>query len=58
MVWTEIYSVIKGGLNSSSYYQGYLPKNVYINHDASEFLSLHEKKTVYYIFLEYEKWKS
>ena len=58
VVWTEIYSVIKGGLSSSHYYMGYLPRHIYIKDEASSFLNLNEKKTIYYLFLEYEKWKA
>ncbi|CDW72543.1 lupus brain antigen [Stylonychia lemnae] len=58
LVWTEIYSVIKGGMQSGLYYMGYLPRDVYIKEEASEFLYLDEKKAIYYIFLEYEKWKA
>ena len=57
LVWTEIYSVIKGGMQSASYYMGYLPRHIYLS-EASEFLYLNERKAIYYIFLEYEKWKS
>lgn len=58
LIWTEIYSVIKGGLKSCEYYMGYLPKHIYVKNEASDFLNINEKKTIYYIFLQYEKWKS
>ena len=58
LVWTEIFSTIKGGIRSCQFYMGYLPRHIYIKQEGSEFLYLNEKKTIYYIFLEYEKWKS
>ena len=58
LVWTEIYSVIKGGLKSSTFYMGYLPKQLYNKSEGSDFLTCNEKKTIYYLFLEYEKWKA
>ena len=57
LVWTEIYSVIKGGLKSCYYYQGYLPKQMYVNKEGSYFLDANERRLIYFIFLEYEKWK-
>ena len=57
MVWTEIYSVIKGGLHSEDHYNGFLPAQKYIRHYASPTLLKSERGTVYWIFLEYEKWK-
>ena len=58
LVWTEIYSVIKGGQRSCDFWMGFLPKHVYLKSEASDFLYLAEKKAIYYIFLEYEKWKA
>jgi len=57
LVWTEIFSVIKGSIESNQYFQGYLPIRVYIEKEASKFLNLKERQTVFYIFLEYERWK-
>ena len=57
MIWTEIFSVIKGGLHSSDHYQGFLTAKTYIGYHASPFLSIIERQTVYWIFLEYERWK-
>ena len=37
---------------------GYLPKHIYLKDEATDFLYLNEKKAIYYIFLEYEKWKA
>lgn len=58
LVWTEIYSVIKGGMSSCQYYQGYLPKKDYVQKEGSYFLSNTEKYLIYFIYLEYERWKS
>jgi hypothetical protein len=57
MVWTEIFSVIKGGLNSRDHYQGFLTGKSYVKQHASPFLTTKERQTVYYIFIEYERWK-
>lgn len=58
LVWTEIYSVIKGGMQSCYFYQGYLPKREYVFKEGSYFLNYNEKRLIYFIFLEYERWKS
>jgi superfamily I DNA/RNA helicase len=58
LVWTEIYSVIKGGTYSSWFYQGYLPKHEYVHKHGSYFLSLTERNLIYFIYLEYERWKA
>ena len=39
LVWTEIYSVIKGGMQSCGYYLGYLPKKDYVKTEGSGFLN-------------------
>jgi len=56
-VWTEIYSVIKGGMKSCGYYLGYLPKHDYVESQGSGFLKKDERRLIYYLFLEYERWK-
>ena len=38
LVWTEIFSVIKGGSKSGQFYMGFLPKHIYVREEASEFL--------------------
>ena len=58
LVWTEIYSVIKGGMQSCSYYLGYLPKHVYVKSHGSGFLTYNERRLIYFLYLEYERWKS
>jgi superfamily I DNA/RNA helicase len=58
LVWTEIFSVIKGGMSSCQYYMGYLPKQAYVQKEGSEFLGLNERRMIYYLFLEYERWKA
>jgi hypothetical protein len=42
-LWTEIISVIKGGLNSSDYYGGSLTSKAYITKFASPFLTKRER---------------
>jgi len=53
MVWTEIFSVIKGGFKSHNYYQNFLPSDVYITKEASPCLTHAEAAQVYFIFLKY-----
>lgn len=43
MIWTEIFSVIKGGLNSADHYQGFLTAKMYIKQYASPFLNMKER---------------
>ena len=57
LIWTEIFSVIKGGTESLKYYGGILPAKLYIMEFGSPTLTRHELQTVYWIFIEYEKWK-
>ncbi|CAI2383785.1 unnamed protein product [Moneuplotes crassus] len=63
-VWTEIYSVIKGGLNSLmsiKYYQAdILEYREYceIKSTIDNFESPEEKYKLYLIYLQYEKWKA
>lgn len=57
-VWTEIYSVIKGGEEASKRIYGYVSSNEYIRTAGSSYLTGGEKRTIYYAFLSYEKWKS
>ena len=65
VVWTEIYSVIKGGAQIYQYDYCVLPLGVYLSIetrsskklDASKFLDVKEKAVIYQIFMHYEKWK-
>jgi len=57
MIWTEIFSVIKGGMKAADDYKGFLPLDVYMRSEGSKVLSANEKFTIYWIFCEYEKWK-
>lgn len=57
MVWTEIYSYIKGSAHSHEYPGYYLPKSIYLINDA-RMLSIKMKETVYEIFILYERWKA
>lgn len=45
-------------MSSSYFYQGYLPKKEYVKKEGSYFLNVNEKILIYFIFLEYERWKS
>lgn len=58
MIWTEIFSVIKGSIESANYYRFVIPAADYINKYGSPTLTRHELQTVYWIFIEYEKWKA
>lgn len=59
VVWTEIYSTIKGGSESLRYPEHYIPLEVYAQYQGShrkkpkgaEFLTYSEKCEIYYIFL-------
>jgi len=65
VVWTEIYSVIKGGAQIYKFDYCTLPLYVYVSLetrsskklDASKFLDVKEKAMIYQIFMHYEKWK-
>lgn len=58
-VWTEIYSVIKGGTNFYYYwYSNIMPLNTYLSIKSSmNFISNEEKIKIYYIYVRYEQWK-
>jgi hypothetical protein len=56
-VWTEIYSVIKGGLKAAKSYIGYVQLEDYLLKEGSSFLNGKEKRAIYFAFLQYEKWK-
>lgn len=56
-VWTEIYSVIKGGMRAAESTFGYVQLADYLRLEGSEYLSGGEKRNIYYAFLAYEKWK-
>ena len=61
--WTEIYSVIKGGMDSTYTFNYYLRKDViswtrYKKMKSSmEYLDDKEKHQLYMIYLKYEEWK-
>lgn len=55
-IWTEIMSVIKGGISYYSSIQRYLGRNEY-QQKGSPFLNHKEKSTIYFLFLQYEQWK-
>ena len=64
-VWTEIFSVIKGGLQTDWY--GYIrrgatsimQKKKYFNIKSSmDYLSLKERNQIYWIYVKYEQWKT
>ena len=55
-LWTEIQSVIKGSIDAGVFVK-HLSKRQYESY-GSILLDRKEKKTVYYIFLQYEIWKA
>lgn len=60
IVWTEIYSVIKGGIGAAKSVLGYLQCHDYLSlnsGNSSSFLTGGEKRNIYYCFLSYENWK-
>jgi hypothetical protein len=57
LVWTEIFSVIKGGFHSNKHYSGFIPAKIYIKEHGSQCLSHSERGQLYWIFLRYEQWK-
>lgn len=57
-VWTEIYSVIKGGEFAAKQSYGWVSSNMYIREVGSSYLTGGEKRTIYYAFLSYERWKN
>jgi hypothetical protein len=57
VVWTEIYSEIKGRIDSYKYEFGGIPASQYIQYrrkKASGFLTVDERVQVYKIFVRYE----
>ena len=59
LVWTEIYSTIKGSAYSHQYPQyRSLPKNNYILGSSNIFLTQEDKEKIYQAFKDYEYWKS
>jgi hypothetical protein len=56
-VWTEIYSVIKGGVLASDSALGNVDCDKYIREAASSYLSGGERRSIFFAFLAYEKWK-
>ena len=61
-VWTEIYSVIKGGIGNISLYfsNGVLNYNEYLTSQSSmgDSISRSVKRQIYLIYMKYEKWKN
>ena len=55
-LWTEIQGVIKGSIDFGVFIR-YISKKQYET-IGSPLLTKQEKKTVYYIFLQYESWKA
>ena len=47
LVWTEIFSTIKGGATAHHYLGQYLPEKVYISESTNSFLTHNEKLDVY-----------
>ena len=59
IVWTEIYSYIKGSAHSHVFPNGALPFKEYtLMEQKNNFLSKSEKNHIYGIFQIYEKWKN
>lgn len=58
MIWTEIFSTIKGSANSHLYPGGYLPEKVYLEKCQNVFLTNTQKLEIYEAFCQYERWKS
>ena len=59
VAWTQIFSEIKGRVNSYEYDEGGIPAEVYIRSSKrkKDFLTQDEQYQVYLIFLKYEQWK-
>lgn len=56
VAWTEIYSVIKGSINSHHFTNNALPEEIYTSNQA--FYSFEELTAIYKIYEAYEYWKS
>lgn len=57
LVWTEIYSTIKGSAEAHHYPGQYLTQHAYINTSTNTFLTREEKLDIYETFCQYERWK-
>lgn len=57
LVWTEIFSTIKGSASAHLYPGLYLPEKVYMSESTNTFLTREEKLDVYETFCQYERWK-
>ena len=64
-VWTEIISVIKGGINSirlgfSYYHYGICSKKVYMRNlkSSMDYINEYEKMRIYMLYVRYENWKN
>lgn len=57
LVWTEIYSTIKGSAEAHQYPGQYLTQHAYINTTTNTFLTREEKLDIYETFCQYERWK-
>jgi len=54
VVWQEIFSFIKGSVNSHEYPNGYFDEHEYLNRKS--LLDLKERKIIYKIFRNYTQW--
>ena len=57
LVWTEIFSTIKGGASAHLYPGLYLSERAYIRETTNVFLSKEEKLDVFETYCQYERWK-
>ena len=57
IVWTEIYSYIKGSDTSHTYQGWYIPYNIYINLENNIHLTKNDRIEIHNAFSSYELWK-
>lgn len=57
LVWTEIYSTIKGSATAHQYPTQFLTQNAYMSSTSNTFLTREEKLDIYETFCQYERWK-
>ena len=57
LVWTEIYSTIKGAATAHQYPTQFLTQNAYMSTTSNTFLSREDKLDIYETFCQYERWK-
>ena len=53
LVWTEIYSTIKGSATSHQYATQFLTQNAYLSTSSNTFLTNDEKLDIYETFCQY-----